>query len=32
MPSANRLSTAVAIDESMIEGRYAPLADNRPTS
>jgi len=25
MPSANRLSTAVAIDEPMIEGRYAPL-------
>lgn len=27
MPSANRMSTPVALDEPEIEGRYAPLAD-----
>ncbi len=25
MPSANRLSTPIAVDEDVIEGRYAPL-------
>lgn len=25
MPSANRLTTPVAVDEELIEGRYAPL-------
>lgn len=27
MPSANRLTTPVAIDETIVEGRYAPLDD-----
>ena len=27
MPSANRMSTPVAVDETEIEGRYAPLGD-----
>ncbi|MCW2525080.1 MAG: cupin protein [Frankiales bacterium] len=27
MPSANRMSTPVAMDEPEIEGRYAPLGD-----
>ncbi len=27
MPSANRLTTPVAVDEPPIEGRYAPLGD-----
>lgn len=27
MPSANRLSTPVSLDEEVIEGRYAALAD-----
>jgi hypothetical protein len=27
MPSANRMSTPVAVDEPVIEARYAPLAD-----
>jgi hypothetical protein len=27
MPSANRLTTAVAVDEAEIEGRYAALGD-----
>ena len=28
MPSANRMSTLVAVDEDLIEGRYAPLGDD----
>jgi hypothetical protein len=27
VPSANRMTTAVAVDEAEIEGRYAPLGD-----
>ena len=27
MPSANRMTTPVAVDEAEIEGRYAPLGD-----
>ena len=27
MPSANRMSTLVAVDEDQIEGRYAPLGE-----
>src|SRR5260370_23598009 len=27
MPSANRMTTPVAVDEAQIEGRYAPLGD-----
>lgn len=27
MPSASRMSTPVAVDEALIEGRYAPLGD-----
>jgi len=27
MPSANRMTTAVAIDADELEGRYAPLGD-----
>jgi hypothetical protein len=27
VPSANRMSTPVAVDEAQIEGRYAPLDD-----
>jgi len=26
MPSANRMTTPVAVDEAQIEGRYAPLS------
>jgi len=27
MPSANRMSTPIAVDDVVIEGRYAPLGD-----